>query len=316
MSGRSTETDLVTGAFSYSGSRIAELLIESGRDVRTLTHHPDREHPLRASVQASPYRFDDPVALARSLEGVTTLYNTYWVRFERGRTTFADAVANSRALFEAARQAGVARIVHLSIANPSIDSPLPYYRGKALVEQALADADVRYSIVRPTWIFGGGRDILANNIAWILRHMPIFVVPGDGRYLVQPVHVDDLAQICLGASHGDTDVIVDAAGPDTMRFEELVRAISHGLGRNRPILNASPAAMAALARALGLVVRDVVLTADEISGLTAGLLVSHQPALGRISFIEWLNEAGPTLGRGYLSELDRHFRIRKASAHG
>jgi NADH dehydrogenase len=316
MSGRSTETDLVTGAFSYSGSRIAELLIESGRDVRTLTHHPDREHPLRASVQASPYRFDDPVALARSLEGVTTLYNTYWVRFERGRTTFADAVANSRALFEAARQAGVARIVHLSIANPSIDSPLPYYRGKALVEQALADADVRYSIVRPTWIFGGGRDILANNIAWILRHMPIFVVPGDGRYLVQPVHVDDLAQICLGASHGDTDVIVDAAGPDTMRFEELVRAISHALGRNRPILNASPAAMAALARALGLVVRDVVLTADEISGLTAGLLVSHQPALGRISFIEWLNEAGPTLGRGYLSELDRHFRIRKASAHG
>jgi NADH dehydrogenase len=316
MSGRSTETDLVTGAFSYSGSRIAELLIESGRDVRTLTHHPDREHPLRTSVQASPYRFDDPVALARSLEGVTTLYNTYWVRFERGRTTFADAVANSRALFEAARQAGVARIVHLSIANPSIDSPLPYYRGKALVEQALADADVRYSIVRPTWIFGGGRDILANNIAWILRHMPIFVVPGDGRYLVQPVHVDDLAQICLGASHGDTDVIVDAAGPDTMRFEELVRAISHALGRNRPILNASPAAMAALARALGLVVRDVVLTADEISGLTAGLLVSHQPALGRISFIEWLNEAGPTLGRGYLSELDRHFRIRKASAHG
>jgi NADH dehydrogenase len=316
MSGRSTETDLVTGAFSYSGSRIAELLIESGRDVRTLTHHPDREHPLQSSVQASPYRFDDPVALARSLEGITTLYNTYWVRFERGRTTFADAVANSRALFEAARQAGVARIVHLSIANPSIDSPLRYYRGKALVEQALADADVQYSIVRPTWIFGGGRDILANNIAWILRHMPIFAVPGDGRYLVQPVHVDDLAQICLRASHGGTDVIVDAAGPDTMRFEELVRAISHAVGRNRPTLHASPAAMAALSRALGLVVRDVVLTSEEIRGLTAGLLVSHQPALGRISFIEWLNEAAPTLGRGYLNELDRHFRIRKASPHG
>jgi NADH dehydrogenase len=308
--------DLVTGAFSYSGSRIAELLIESGRDVRTLTHHPYREHPLRASVQALPYCFDDPAALARSLEGITTLYNTYWVRFERGRTTFANAVTNSRALFEAARRAGVARIVHLSIANPSIDSPLPYYRGKAFVEQALVDADVRYSIVRPTWIFGGGRDILANNIAWILRHMPIFVVPGDGRYLVQPVHVDDLAQICLSAAHGGADVIVDAAGPDTMRFEELVRAISHALGRKRPILNASPAGMAALARALGLVVRDVVLTADEISGLTAGLLVSHQPALGRISFIEWLNDAGSTLGREYLSELDRHFRIRKASARG
>ncbi len=315
MSGRGTDADLVTGAFSYSGSRIAELLIESGRDVRTLTHHPDREHPLQGRVQAAPYRFDDPLALALSLEGITTLYNTYWVRFERDRTTFADAIANSRALFEAARRAGIARIVHLSIANPSIDSPLPYYRGKALVEQALAAADLPYSIVRPTWIFGGGRDILANNIAWILRHMPIFVVPGDGQYLVQPIHVDDLARICLSAAHHGSDEVIDAAGPDTMPFEDLVRAISHALGRNTPILHASPAAMTALARALGFVVRDVVLTADEIRGLTAGLLVSHQPALGNISFAEWLDETGATLGRGYLSELDRHFRIRKASAH-
>jgi NADH dehydrogenase len=315
MSSRGTETDLVTGAFSYSGSRIAELLIESGRRVRTLTHHPDREHPLQASVQASPYQFDDPLALARSLEGITTLYNTYWVRFERGSTTFAEAVANSRALFEAARRAGVAGIVHLSIANPSTDSPLPYYRGKALVEQALAAVDVPYSIVRPTWIFGGGRDILANNIAWILRHMPIFVVPGDGRYLVQPVHVDDLARICLRAGHGGTDEVIDAAGPDTMPFEDLVRAIGRALGRNTPIVHASPTAMAGLARALGFVVRDVVLTADEIRGLTAGLLVSHQPALGHISFIDWLDENGSTLGRAYANELDRHFRIRRASAH-
>jgi NADH dehydrogenase len=282
--------------------------------VRTLTHHPYREHALRARVGASPYRFDDPLALARSLDGISTLYNTYWVRFEQGSTTFADAVANSRALFEAARRAGVARIVHLSIANPSIDSALPYYRGKALVEQALAAVGVPYSIVRPTWVFGGGRDILANNIAWILRHMPIFVVPGDGRYLVQPVHVDDLARICLRAARGDSDEIIDAAGPDRLPFEDLVRAIDRALGRNTPILHAPPAAMDVLARALGFVVRDVVLTADEIRGLTAGLLVSHQPPLGHISFIEWLKESAPTLGRGYLNELDRHFRMRKASA--
>jgi uncharacterized protein YbjT (DUF2867 family) len=307
MSGLVTGTDLVTGAFSYSGSRIAQLLIDSGREVRTLTNHPDRPHPLRAQVEAAPYRFDDPAALARSLEGITTLYNTYWVRFERGRTTFATAVANSRALFEAARRAGVARIVHVSIANPSIDSPLPYYRGKALVEQALAAAGVPYAIVRPTFFFGGGRDILANNIAWILRRMPLFVVPGDGRYLVQPIHVDDLSRICLQAAHGRSEVIMDAAGPDTLSFEELVRAIRDAVGRRTPILHAPPAAMAALARALGLVVRDVVLTADEIRGLTAGLLASHQPALGHISFIGWLSEHGPALGDAYANELDRHF---------
>jgi nucleoside-diphosphate-sugar epimerase len=312
--GGSTEVDLVTGAFSYSGARIAELLMESGREVRTLTHHPDREHPLRPRVQASPYRFDDPPALTRSLEGITTLYNTYWVRFERGGTTFNDAVANSRALFEAARRAGVARIVHLSIANPSIDSQLPYYRGKALAEQALVAADVPHSIVRPTWIFGGRREVLANNIAWILRRMPIFVLPGDGRYLVQPIHIDDLARICLRAAHGPRDVVMDAAGPDTMSFDELVRAIRRAVGTHTPILHASPVAMAALARALGIVVRDVVLTADEIRGLTAGLLASHQPALGHISFIQWLKQNGPTLGVSYANELDRHFRMRNTSA--
>jgi uncharacterized protein YbjT (DUF2867 family) len=309
MSDRGAGTDLVTGAFSYSGSRIAALLLERGREVRTLTYHPERQHPLQARVEAFPYRFDDPSALARSLEGVTTLYNTYWVRFERGRTTFATAVANSGALFEAARRAGVARIVHVSIANPSIDSPLPYYRGKALLEQALAAKEVPYAIVRPTWFFGG-RDILTNNIAWIVRQMPVFVVPGDGQYLVQPIHVDDFAQICLQAAHGVTDGITDAAGPDTMTYEQLVRAVRDALGRRTPILHAPPAAVAGLSHALGVVVRDVVLTADEIRGLTAGLLVSHQPALGRVSFLQWLKENASTLGRAYANELDRHFRMR------
>jgi uncharacterized protein YbjT (DUF2867 family) len=309
MIDRGAGTDLVTGAFSYSGSRIAALLLECGREVRTLTYHPERQHPLQARVEAFPYRFDDPSALARSLEGVTTLYNTYWVRFERGRTTFATAVANSGALFEAARRAGVARIVHVSIANPSIDSPLPYYRGKALLEQALAAKEVPYTIVRPTWFFGG-RDILTNNIAWIVRQMPVFVVPGDGQYLVQPIHVDDFAQICLQAAHGVTDGITDAAGPDTMTYEQLVRAVRDALGRRTPILHAPLAAVAGLSHALGVVVRDVVLTADEIRGLTAGLLVSHQPALGRVSFLQWLKENASTLGRAYASELDRHFRMR------
>jgi NADH dehydrogenase len=309
MSDRGVETDLVTGAFSYSGARIAELLLETGREVRTLTFHPDRPHRLQARVEALPYRFDDPSALARSLEGVTTVYNTYWVRFERGGTTFATAIANSKALFEAARRAGVARIVHVSIANPSVESPLPYFRGKALVEQVLAASGVPYSIVRPTFFFGVG-DILTNNIAWVVRHMPVFVVPGDGRYLVQPIHVDDFAQICLRAADFGTGAITDAVGPDRMTFKQLVRAVRDVLQKRRPILHAPPAVMAALSHALGVVVRDVVLTADEIRGLTAGVLVSDQPALGRVSFLEWLQENASTLGRRYANELDRHFRAR------
>lgn len=302
-----TGLDLVTGAFSYSGSAIAERLLDSGRAVRTLTLHPERRHPLQRRVQARRYRFEDPAALARDLEGVGTLYNTYWVRFDHGTTTFATAIANSRALFDAARRARVQRVVHLSIANPSAESELPYYRGKALVERALAEVGVPYSIVRPTWIFGGDRDVLTNNIAWILRHMPMFALPGSGRYPVQPVHVEDLARICLQVAQADHDLTVDAAGPETMPFEELVRLVRRAVRSTSPILHVPPVAMAYMSRALGVIVRDVVLTPEEIRGLTAGLLVSHQPPLGRIAFSEWLAANSASLGRSYANELQRHF---------
>ncbi len=308
-----TGLDLVTGAFSYSGSRIAERLLDSGRAVKTFTFHPDRAHRLQAQVETLPYRFDDPVALARSLEGVTTVYNTYWVRFDHGSSTFANAIANSRTLFHAARRAGVERIVHISIANPSIDSPLPYYRGKALVERALAEVGVPYSIVRPTWIFGGERDVLANNIAWILRRIPIFALPGSGRYPVQPVHIDDLARICEQAGHADEDVIVDAAGPETVAFEELVEAVRRAVGTRAPIVHLPPAVMSAASWALGLLVGDVVLTSDEIAGLTSGLLVSHHPPLGEIGFSQWLANHGDSIGRSYANELQRHFAMSLGS---
>lgn len=302
-----TPTDLVTGAFSYSGSHIARQLLEAGRHVRTLTFHPDREHPLRADVAAHAFRFDDPVSLARSLASVHTLYNTYWVRFDRGQTTFTTALEHSRMLFLAAQRAGVQRIVHVSITNPSIDSPLPYFRGKALVESALAQIGMPHSIVRPTWLFGGERDVLVNNIAWILRRAPIFAMPGRGRYPVQPVHVDDLARICIEAAQADDDLVVDAAGPERMPFRDLIALIRAATGRHGPVIPLPPVLMTAAARTVGLLVGDVVLTPDEITGLMDGLLVSDDRPLGEIAFSDWLDEHASSLGSAYANELDRHF---------
>jgi uncharacterized protein YbjT (DUF2867 family) len=311
---QSTPTDLVTGAFSYSGADIAERLLDSGRDVRTLTYHPNRPHPLQARVDALEYRFDDPAALARSLEGVNTLYNTFWVRFDHGKTSFANAIERSRMLFFAAKRAGVQRIVHLSITNPSLESPLPYFRGKALVESALAQSGVPYSIVRPTWIFGGERDVLTNNIAWILRRLPAFALPGDGTYPVQPVHIHDLARICTEAGNTPGDIVIDAAGPETMTFRDLVALIRTAVHTNSPILHIPPPVMAATARVLGLLLGDVVLTGDEIRGLMAGLLISHEPPLGRIAFSQWLNEHATSVGRSYANELQRHFAVAETAA--
>jgi NADH dehydrogenase len=307
MSEHPPALDLVTGAFSYSGAHIAQRLLDNGRRVRTLTFHPEREHSLSDEVEALPFRFDDVVALARSLEGVDTLYNTYWVRFDHGNASFSGAIANSSALFHAALRAGVRRIVHLSIANPSVDSPLSYYRGKALVENALAEVGLPFAIVRPTWIFGGQPEILANNIAWILRHMPIFAVPGDGSYPVQPVHIDDLVEICIDAGNAQSDLIVDAAGPEVLPFRELVHSVRAATGSRSPILHVPATAFYAGARALGLLVKDVVLTSEEITALMDGLLVSQQPGQGKTAFTTWVTEH--ELGRTYANELNRHFKL-------
>jgi uncharacterized protein YbjT (DUF2867 family) len=307
VAARSGPLDLVTGAFSNAGSHIARRLLEAGRRVRTLTFHPNRPHGLQTRVEALPYRFDDPDALARCFEGVSTVYNTYWVRFDHGRTSFEQAIERSRALFTAAQRAGVERVVHLSITNPSSSSPLPYFRGKALVEDALAQAGVPYSIVRPTWIFGGEKDVLVNNIAWALRHMPVFTVPESGDYNVQPVHVEDLASICTHAARAGANPVIDAAGPEIMAFDELVALIRAATGARALILHVPAPIMGLAARALGLFVRDVVLTRDEIDGLMAGLLVSDEPPLGEIAFSQWLGHNGESVGRRYANELRRHF---------
>jgi NADH dehydrogenase len=308
-----TGRDCVTGALSYTGRHIAIRLLADGRAVRTLTAHPDRDPELAARLEVQPYRFDDPVALARSFDGVTTLYNTYWVRFPYGDTRFETAVAQSRALFNAARRAGVQKIVHVSITNPSLTSDLGYFRGKALVEDALARVGLPYGIVRPTVVFGG-TDVLVNNIAWLLRHLPVFAVAGNGAYRVRPVHVDDVARLCVEAAATPEDAIVDAVAPESFAFVDLVRAIGHSIGAARPIVHLPPSAVTVLSRVLGTGLHDALLTKDELAGLMRGLVDTDGPTTGVIDLRSWLLAHRDTVGTVYASELARHYETRHRTA--
>ena len=296
--------DVVTGAFSYTGRYIAEALLFRGRRVRTLTRRHAPGHPLAEQVEAAPFVFDD--SLVDSLRGADTLYNTYWVRFERGPQTFARAVENTRRLVDAARQAGVRRFVHVSVANPDSQSPFPYYRGKAETEAIVRASGLSYAIVRPTLVFGP-RDILVNNIAWGLRHVPFFLVAGDGSYEVQPVSVHDTASICIEAASAPDDLVIDAAGPARWSFDAFVRLIARAVGSRAWITHASPGVTLTAGRMASLALRDVLLTRDELGALMAGLLVSHEPPRGRDRFDEWLHANATRIGRRYESELTRNF---------
>ena len=304
---RSGEFDVVTGAFGYTGKYIARRLLGAGRRVRTLTGHPKREHEFGDRVEIAPLDFREPAALVRALRGAQVLFNTYWVRFPHGRATFDEAVINSRMLIQAARDAGVAKIVHLSIANPSLDSRLAYYSGKAQVESAILDSGLSYAILRPTVIFGP-EDILINNIAWFTRRFPVFAVPGDGRYELQPIFVEDLADLAIREAQNANNRVVDAVGPQTFSFEGLVRQIAHAVGANPRLLHVSPRAALRMLRLAGLILGDVILTPQEIEGLMANLLVSKCPPAGRTRFSAWLAQNAGALGRRYSSELQRHYQ--------
>lgn len=296
----------VTGAFGFSGRHIAARLLERGDEVVNLTNHPDRPDPFGGRIPALPLAFDDAAALNASLLGVDTLFNTYWVRFPQGGVTHADAVRNSRILFEAAWAAGVRRVVHVSIANPDPASPLSYYRGKAQVEAALARSGVSHAILRPAVLFGD-EPILVNSIAWLLRRLPVFAIPGDGRYAIQPIHVDDLAALALEAAGLADDVTWDAAGPEIFSFTELVIAIRAAVESRARLIHVPAWLGLAAAFGLGTGVHDTLLTAEELDGLMANLLVSRELPRGSRLFSDWLAEAGTWLGRSYLSEVGRHF---------
>ena len=248
--------DVVTGAFGYTGRFITQRLLQSASVVRTLTGHPGRPNPFGERVELAPLAFDDRRALVSSLGGVDVLYNTYWIRFARGDVTFDRAVRNTRHLVEAAVEAGARRIVHLSIANPA-SSSLPYFTGKAQAEQLVVESSLRYGIVRPTVLFGGG-DVLINNIAWLLRRLPVFAIAGSGAYRIRPVHVDDVAAIAVATGRRDDSVVLDAVGPETYTFEELVGLIAATVGRRPVMVHVPPWGALALATVLGLLVRDVL----------------------------------------------------------
>jgi len=303
---RSSGRVAVTGSFGFTGRPLTERLLAAGREVVTLSRRSGEGDPLAGRISVRPLDLEQADVLRASLDGVETLFNTYWLRFPRGGATFEGAVARSATLLAAARDAGVRRVVHVSVVNATPDAETPYVRAKAALEAVVRSSGLEWAIVRPTLTYGT-QDILINNLAWALRRFPVYGMPGLGRYTVQPVHVDDVARICVEAAAGPSGVVVDAAGPEILSYRNLVEAVRAAVGSRSIVLPMPGAIVLAVSRLLGLVVRDVVLTRDEIRELTSSLLTSHEPPRGEIRLSEWLPANGATLGRRWSSELARNY---------
>ena len=290
----------ITGGFGYTGSCVVRRLLLAGEQVVTLTNSPRK--PDSPEIPTHPLKFDH--SLVKALEGVDVLHNTYWVRFNYGNFSHAQAVANTMCLFDAAKKAGVRRIVHVSITNPDENSPLEYFRGKGRIERALKEIGLSYAILRPAVLFGGD-DILINNIAWMLRHLPVFGVFGDGSYRLQPIHVEDFAELLVEQAYGIGNTVINALGPETFAYRGLVEKMSKILGVKRPIISVSPGIGYLAGRMIGKWVGDVIITREEITGLMSDLLYVDAPSAGKTKLTEWARMNAETLGRNYASEVAR-----------
>ncbi|MDR4509406.1 MAG: NAD(P)H-binding protein [Candidatus Brocadiaceae bacterium] len=301
------ELNIVTGSFGYTGKYITKKLLAMGKRVKTLTGHPDRPNPFDNQVSVAPFQFDNLAGLTKSMAGASTLYNTYWIRFPFKQATFDKAVQNTRTLIKAAQEAGITKIAHISITNASEKSPFPYFRGKGIIEKFIEQSSLSYAIIRPTVLFGH-EDILINNITWFLRYFPVFAVMGTGDYELQPVFVEDVAAIAVHAAQQKESVILDAVGPETYTFDELIRFIAGKIRSKARIIHLRPRLAYFFSLLLGYAVNDVVLTRDEVDGLMEGLLVSKASPTGETALSRWLDENVSSVGKRYVSELNRHYR--------
>ena len=273
--------------------------------MRTLTNAVGRDDPFQGMVEVMPIDFTNHDLLVSSLRGADVLYNTYWVRYKNRKDGYAHeiAVENTRKLLLAAEEAGVNRIVHFSVAHPTKAPDWSYFRGKVEVENLLTESSLSYAILRPTVFFGGERDVLINNMAWLIRKFPVFGIFGMGNYLIQPIHIEDVAKVAVEQGESVEDVVLDVAGPEIFTYREYVTLIAKSIGVRRLIIPVPPIVGWAVGKVVGAILRDRVITRAEIKGLMRGLMATDAEPLGKIKFSEWVATNGADLGVKYHNDL-------------
>ncbi|MEW5818578.1 MAG: NmrA family NAD(P)-binding protein [Cyanobacteriota bacterium] len=298
------QTHIVTGAFGYTGRYIARELINRNIKVITLSNALNRPDYFNGSVKKIEFSFDNHELLVNIMKQGSVLYNTYWVRFNCKEFNFNQAITNSKKIINAAKEAGINRIVHISVTNAEKGEGLEYFEGKKTIEDYIINSGLPYTIIRPALIFAEG-DILINNIAWCLRRFPFFILPGKGEYKLNPVFAEDLAKACVDVVESEENDIIDVVGPECFTFKEFVELIACSIDYKRPIISASPDITHLFSEFISLAVKDPVITRDEIKGLTRNLLYSGAKPAGLTKFSDWIKENSSSIGQKYAGEMIR-----------
>ncbi len=268
----------VLGSSGFIGTHLTLFLLQMGYRLNLLHHRADPDYVSpRGQIESFQGSINDKDAMKRCFEGCSGVYHLVGIIAETRTSTFQRTVAEgTRALVDAAKEAGVKKIFYLSALGTSEDAETEYFRTKHEAERAVIESGLDYTIFRPSVVYGV-RDKSLNMIASMVRHSPIIPVIGDGKYRMQPVYVEELAAIMAHASRLDvTDgKIYEVGGPEQLTYMEILDIIKRVLGRKRLTVHIPVSWVNAAAAVMEKIFKPAPVTRDQIRMLRKESICDH-----------------------------------------
>lgn len=263
----------VTGATGFVGSRVVERLLRRDHEVRILTRNPERAGWLRdRGVEVVAGGVESQSPLRALVAGAGAVVHLVGIIVEVAGQTFERVhVSGTRNVLGAAREAGVPRLVHMSALGARPDrEATAYHRTKAAAEELVRTSGVSHAILRPSLIAGQGSPPLRMMVD-MLRLSPVVPVIGDGKYQMQPVAIEDVAEVfAVAVEKPDIRGTFDVAGLDALTYHEMLDLFERALGVKRRRVPV-PVGMVRFAAYAGMALPNLnPITPDQLTMLIEG----------------------------------------------
>ncbi len=281
---------LVTGASGFIGRHVCRALAERGVIVRCFArpHSNLADLPLD-SFEVAHGDISDAISISNALPGVDAVVHLVGIIRENGGQRFVSVHAEgTRNVIASMAERKVERLVYVSALGPRSGDTSAYARSKMGAEEIIMRSSTQWTIFRPSLVHGHDGGLVRQFVEMLRAPWPVPLI-GDGRQKLQPVYVEDLARLVVGAALDGTGVneSFDVGGPDVMTFEEFVQALSEALldGKRHTMAHVPVGMARVAAQVLETVLDSPPVTRDQIAMIQETLTCDPLPVAERFGLV-------------------------------